>query len=184
VIDLGGKIQSPQRHAEQEPQPGHDAVAGADAHARRGEMQLEEADVLKRGRVRGPLQKRSEPLTAADVAPLRSCTELARVHVLDHALAQRVMDSVPIGNTPVLEEVDDTSIFKTGRYARYRRSLPWLQRSQPSAPPPRVIAHRFSALARKRAIAGVKQRPKLGAEQTQRGHAGMSQFKLDCQPQT
>src|ERR1700680_5209736 len=31
VIDLGGKIQSPQRHAEQEPQPGHDAVAIADA---------------------------------------------------------------------------------------------------------------------------------------------------------
>src|SRR5438445_302874 len=33
VIDLGGKIQSPQRHAEQEPQPGHDAVAVADARA-------------------------------------------------------------------------------------------------------------------------------------------------------
>jgi hypothetical protein len=27
VIDLGGKIQSPQRHAEQEPESGHDAVA-------------------------------------------------------------------------------------------------------------------------------------------------------------
>src|ERR1019366_6259810 len=36
-----------------------------------------------------PLQKRSEPLTAADVAPLRSCTELACVHVFDRALAQR-----------------------------------------------------------------------------------------------
>src|SRR5215471_7401296 len=31
VIDLGGKVQSPQCHAEQEPQPGHDAVAIADA---------------------------------------------------------------------------------------------------------------------------------------------------------
>src|ERR1017187_9766053 len=31
VINLSGKIQSPQRHAEQEPQPGHDAVAIADA---------------------------------------------------------------------------------------------------------------------------------------------------------
>src|ERR1700682_1754842 len=38
VIDLGGKIQSPQRHAEQEPQPGHDAVAIADAHANLGRM--------------------------------------------------------------------------------------------------------------------------------------------------
>ncbi len=27
VIDLGGKIQSPQRHAEQKPYPGHDTVA-------------------------------------------------------------------------------------------------------------------------------------------------------------
>ena len=33
VIDLGRKIQSPQRHAEQEPEPGHDAVAIADARA-------------------------------------------------------------------------------------------------------------------------------------------------------
>jgi hypothetical protein len=33
VIDLGGKIQSPQRHAQQELYPGHDAVAIADAHA-------------------------------------------------------------------------------------------------------------------------------------------------------
>ncbi len=32
VIDLGGKIQPPQRHAKQEPQPGHGAVAAADAH--------------------------------------------------------------------------------------------------------------------------------------------------------
>ena len=89
VIDLGGKIQSPQRHAEQEPQPGHDAVAIADAHARLGQVQLEPADVLGCGRVGGPLQKRSEPLAAVDVAPLRARTELARVHVLDHALAQR-----------------------------------------------------------------------------------------------
>src|SRR5712692_10612074 len=89
VIDLGGKIQSPQRHAEQEPQPGHDAVAVADAHAGLGQLQLEQADVLSCGRVRGPLQKRGEPLAAADVAPLRTRTELASVHVLDHALAQR-----------------------------------------------------------------------------------------------
>src|SRR6476620_9346199 len=62
VIDLGGKIQSPQRHAEQEPQPGHDAVAIADAHANLGQVQLEAADVLECGRVGGPLHKRREPL--------------------------------------------------------------------------------------------------------------------------
>jgi hypothetical protein len=38
VIDLGGQIQSPQCHAKQEPQPGHDAVAIADAHAGLGQV--------------------------------------------------------------------------------------------------------------------------------------------------
>lgn len=38
-------------------------------------------DVLQRGRLRGPLQKRDEPLAAVDVAPLRVRTKLARVHV-------------------------------------------------------------------------------------------------------
>src|SRR5271157_5954811 len=33
VIHLGGEVQTPQRHSEQEAQPGHDHVAGADAHA-------------------------------------------------------------------------------------------------------------------------------------------------------
>src|SRR5271154_1529111 len=89
VIDLGAKIQSPQRDAEQEPQPGHDAVAVADARARLGKMQLEPANILRRSRVGGPLEKRSEPLAAVNVAPLRARTELARIHVLDHAPAQR-----------------------------------------------------------------------------------------------
>ena len=52
VIDLGGKIQPPQRHPEQEPQPGHDAVAVADAHIGLGQLQLEQADVLGCSRVR------------------------------------------------------------------------------------------------------------------------------------
>src|SRR6476619_6548278 len=46
VIDLGRKIQSPQRHAKQEPQPGHDAVAVADAHTRLRKVELELANVL------------------------------------------------------------------------------------------------------------------------------------------
>ena len=36
VIDLGGKIQAPERHPEQEPDPSHGAVAIADAHAALG----------------------------------------------------------------------------------------------------------------------------------------------------
>ena len=89
VIDLGSKVQPPQRHAKQEPQPGHDTVAVADARACLGKVQLKPADIFGCRRVERPLQKRSEPLTTADVARLRSGTELARVHVLDHALAQR-----------------------------------------------------------------------------------------------
>ena len=49
MIDLGRKVQSAQRHAEQEPQPGHDAVTVADARTRLGQVQLEAADVLKCG---------------------------------------------------------------------------------------------------------------------------------------
>src|SRR5258706_1921007 len=49
VIDLGGKIQSPQRYAQQEPQPGHNLVAGTDAQAGLGQVQLKLADILKTG---------------------------------------------------------------------------------------------------------------------------------------
>src|SRR5271168_2029433 len=88
MINLCCKVQPPQRHTKQEPQSGHDAVAIADARGRLGKMQLEPTDVLCRSRVRRPLKKRSKPLAAVNVAPLRPRTELARVHVLDHALSQ------------------------------------------------------------------------------------------------
>src|SRR6266478_2192761 len=90
VIDLGGKIQSPQRYAQQEPQPGHNLVAGTDAQAGLGQVQLKLADILGRSRFGGPPEKRREPLAAADMAPLRAGTELARVHVLDHALTRQI----------------------------------------------------------------------------------------------
>src|SRR6266849_836883 len=66
-----------------------DLVAGTDAQAGLGQVQLKLADILGRSRFGGPLEKRREPLAAADMAPLRAGTELARVHVLDHALTQR-----------------------------------------------------------------------------------------------
>jgi hypothetical protein len=50
--------------------------------------------------------------------------------------------------TPVLDEVDDTSILKTGRPARYRRSLSWVPRQQIIPTPQRSIAERFRPLAR------------------------------------
>src|ERR1700681_1830391 len=89
VIDLLRKVQSPQRHPEQEPQPSHDAVAGANTHVRFCQVQLEAADILKGRGIRGSLQKCREPLAAADVASLRTRAELARGHILDHTLTQR-----------------------------------------------------------------------------------------------
>jgi hypothetical protein len=89
VIDLGSEVKPPQRHPEQEPQPGHDNVAGADAYAGLGQVKLEPADFLERGRLGRSLQKRRKPPAAADVAPLRARTELARIHVFDHTLTQR-----------------------------------------------------------------------------------------------
>jgi len=86
VIELFGKVQSPQRHAKQEPQPGHDAIAVADAHAGVGQVKLEAADVITGRRVRGSLQKCSKPLAGQNVASLRARAELARIHVFDHTL--------------------------------------------------------------------------------------------------
>jgi hypothetical protein len=89
VIDLSGKIQSPHCHAKQKPHPGHDAVAIADAHTGLGQVQLEAPDILTRRRLGGAVEKHSKPLAAVNVAPLRTRTELPRVHVLDHAMTQR-----------------------------------------------------------------------------------------------
>src|SRR5215471_2863582 len=122
VIDLVCQIQSPQCHAEQEPQPGHDAVAIADAHASLGQVQLEAADILGCGRVGGAMEERGKPLAAANVAPPRARRELPRIHVLDHTVTQRGDGIRTHRKTPALDEVDDTSILKTGGPSAYRRS--------------------------------------------------------------
>jgi hypothetical protein len=59
------------------------------AHADLGQVQLEPADILGRRGVGRAIEKRSKPLAAVNVAPLRARTELPRVHVLDHAMTQR-----------------------------------------------------------------------------------------------
>src|SRR6202048_2043557 len=147
VIHLRRKIQSPQRHAKQEPQPGHDAVAIADARARLGNMQLKPADILRRGRVRGPLEKRSKPLAAVNMAPLRPRAELACVHVLDHALAQRADRNRTHGQLlSWMRLTTPPSSRQADRPATDDLSLV----TAPSGKPPlqRAIAQRFSALAR------------------------------------
>src|SRR5258706_621158 len=163
VINLGRKIQSPQRHAKQEPHPGHDAVAIADARARLGKMQLKPADILRRGRVRGPLEKCIKPLAAVNMAPLRPRAEFAGIHVLDHALAQRAdhnrthgqllswmrLMTPPSSRQADMPAIDDLSLV-----------------TAPSGRPPlqRAIAQRFSALAHLRHADCVEQCPSLSAK--------------------
>src|SRR4029077_5264638 len=149
VINLGRKIQSPQRHAKQEPQPGHDAVAIADARARLGKMQLKPADILRRGRVRGPLEKCSEPLAAVNMAPLRPRTELACIHVLDHALAQRADRNRTHGQLlSWMRLTTPRSSRQADRPAIDHLSFGYRALGRP--PPQRAIAQRFSAMARLR----------------------------------
>jgi hypothetical protein len=88
VIDLSSEIVSPERDTEQEPHPGHDAVAIADAQPALDQMKLEAADIIRASGVGRALQECREPLAAVDVAPVRMPPELARGHVLDHALTQ------------------------------------------------------------------------------------------------
>jgi hypothetical protein len=83
------EILPPQRDAEQEPYPGHDAVAIADAEAGFDQVQLEAAYFVGGGRVGRALQERREQLAAVYVAALRMRPELARGHIFDHALTQR-----------------------------------------------------------------------------------------------
>jgi hypothetical protein len=89
VINLGGEIVPPERDTQQEPHPGHDAVAIADAQSALDQVQLEAADIVGGGGVGRALEIGGEPLAAVDVAPLRMPPELACSHILDHALAQR-----------------------------------------------------------------------------------------------
>jgi hypothetical protein len=120
-LDFLSSFQNPQKNSANQT-----GVASANAYTSLGQVQLETADVIRRGRVGRSLEKRSKTFAAADVAPLRARAELARVHVLDHPLAKRA-DSIDT-HKKLLSwmRVDDTSIFNTGRPARYRRSQPRL----------------------------------------------------------
>src|SRR5215467_7952865 len=108
-------------------------------------MQLEPANVVDRRCVGRTREKRRETLAAADVASLRVRTELARVHVLDHALAQRGDRLRTHGKllsgmrlmTPRSSRQDASSAMAISTLAHVARPLPQ-----------QAIAQRFSALAR------------------------------------
>ena len=65
----------PQRHAQQEPDPGHDPVAIADAGSALDQMQLEQANIVGRCRVGRALQVGRKSLATGDLATLRMRAE-------------------------------------------------------------------------------------------------------------
>src|ERR1700682_6053700 len=64
--------------------------------------------------------------TAATAALLRVRGELARSHVLDHALTQRTDSGSVAHGSSILSEVDKTSISGRGSQTRQRCPLSWL----------------------------------------------------------
>jgi hypothetical protein len=89
MVDLRRQVMSAKRHSEEELHPRHDPVTIADADATLGQMPLETADVGGGRRLGRALQERGKPLAAIEMAALAMPAPLARVHILDHALAQR-----------------------------------------------------------------------------------------------
>src|SRR6516165_299642 len=96
------------------------------------------------------MEKRDEPLATGDVEPLRAGAELARGHVLDHALAKRADNIDAHGKLLSRMRLTNTSILPTGSPARYRRSR---SRSAMLTQSQQAIAQRFSAVALKRRCA-------------------------------
>ena len=111
VVDLGRQIVPPQRDAEQELHPGHDPVTIGYAEAGFDQMQLKAANVVGRRRVGAALEECREALAAIDVAALRMGPELARGHVLDHALTKLTDGGICAHGELLLSEVAKTSIF-------------------------------------------------------------------------
>jgi hypothetical protein len=74
-------------------------------------MQLKAANVVGGRRIGRALEECREALTALNVAALGVGSELARGHVLDHALTQRTDGGISAHGELLLSEVTDTSIF-------------------------------------------------------------------------
>src|SRR5260370_42432964 len=80
-------------------------------------MQLEKAKILRRGRIRRAAEKGCKCPDVPDIIVARLLDEVAHRHVFDHAPAQRADGLLTHRGAPVLCEVVDTLIFKTGRPA-------------------------------------------------------------------
>src|SRR5450755_884392 len=78
------------------------------------------------------------------MAALRMRSELAALHILDHALTQRGLRN---RHGKLLRGVANPMILRRRRARRYLRSLDWLPHSRLQHPAKRVSPQRFSAMA-------------------------------------
>ena len=78
-----------ERVREEQPQRRDDAVHRRHGNASLALIDLEAAQILRRGRVGRAPQKRGEAPHVADVVALRLTREAAHVHLVDQSLAQR-----------------------------------------------------------------------------------------------
>src|SRR6476660_7860692 len=130
VPDLGRQIVATERDAEQEPYPGHDPIAVADAGPALDQVQLKLTHLVGRCRIGRALQPGGEPLATGNVATLRVRIELARSHVFDHTLTQRT-DGVSLAHGELHSELRLTAPrFSGWALQRYHYPLNWLLASR------------------------------------------------------
>src|SRR5258707_14614619 len=89
VPNLGRQIVATERDAEQEPHPGHDPIAVADARPALDQVQLKSAHLVGRCRIGPAFEPGGETLAALGMTTVSVWVEVAGSHVLDHALTQR-----------------------------------------------------------------------------------------------
>ena len=83
------KLVPVERDAEEEPKRSHGRVHAGCAKRALNKMEAVEPQILRRRRLGGAADERRKVLDAADVVLLRLLSEMARGHVVDHALTKR-----------------------------------------------------------------------------------------------
>src|SRR5215813_2191848 len=140
--DLGCQIVATQRDAEQEPHPGHDPIAVADAGPALDQVQLKSAHLVGRCRIGRAFEPGGEPLATVNVATLGVRVELAPSHVFDHTQTQRT-DGVSIAHGELYEHLDSQDRGSPLLPLLY--TLNWLPASRLLPPAQRAGAQRLRA---------------------------------------
>src|SRR5262245_34816195 len=102
-------------HGEEEAQRRNRSVDARRTHAGLRLMQLKAAKVLRRGSIRRAAEESCEGPHVPDIIVACLLDEVAHAHVFDHTPAQRADGLLTHRGAPVLREVIDPLILKTGR---------------------------------------------------------------------